>query len=209
MAATLLYRADAAGHSYRQALAVVREMSAAQRQEIVDLSFAGRGPHDGWLREHQSGAAFIFDLLIDAGAFRDLHRHRRCVQIIQPFGPHHGADDPDTIVRLGLDRAIADGLASELGDGMARGLARAAALAGAFPEAAAYLLPLGTRVRALFKMDAAQAAYIIELRSGVGGHFSYRRAAWGMYEALRARHPALAAHIRATDPRCAVDMLRR
>jgi hypothetical protein len=43
----------------------------------------------------------------------------------------------------------------------------------------------------------------------VGGHFSYRRAAWGMYEALRARHPALAAHIRATDPRCAVDMLRR
>jgi thymidylate synthase ThyX len=211
--ATLLYRADAAGHSYRQVQAVVREMSPAQKEEVLDLSFRGRGRHDEWLREHQAGYAFKFDLLLDVGAFRDLHRHRRCVQVVQPFGPDHGHDDPEALLRLGLGEAAEDaigaGLAGELGAGLARGLAAAAALRPSFPEEAAYLLPLGARVRALFKMDAAQAAYIAELRTGTGGHFSYRRIAYLMYEALAERHPALARYVRVTDPRVEVDMLRR
>lgn len=213
MVATLLYRADRGGRSYRQVQAAVREMSAAQRAEVLDLSFAGRGRHDAWLREHQAGYGFIFDILMDAGAFRDLHRHRRCVQVIQPFTAAHGCDDPEEIVRLGLgdaaEDAIAAGLAAELGTELERGLAAARGLEPVFPEEAAYLLPMGTRVRALFKMDAAQAAYIAELRTGVGGHFSYRRIAWLMYAALAERHPALARHVRATDPAEAVDMLRR
>ena len=59
------------------------------------------------------------------------------------------------------------------------------------PLAAPYLLPLAARVRALFKMDAGQAVYISELRTGVGGHFSYRQIAWEIYEALR--EPRMAA----------------
>lgn len=209
--ATLLYRADRAGHSYRQAQAVVRELSSVQRQEIIDLSFAGRGQYDEWLREHQAGHGLAFDLLIDAGAFRDLHRHRRCVQIVQPFTTAHGHDQPLDILRLGLGEAAESCMeaAGALGDALDAGLAGAAELAGALGEEAAYLLPLGTKVRALFKMDPAQAAYMIELRTGVTGHFSYRHAAWGMFEALRERFPALAGHVRATDPRCEVDLLRR
>ena len=211
--ATLLYRADAAGHSYRQVQAVVREMSPSQREEVLDLSFRRRGRHDEWLREHQGGYACKFDVLMDAGGFRDLHRHRRCVQIIQPFTPAHGCDDPREILRLGMgdaaDDAIAAGLAEQLGAGMEQGLAAARALARAFPEEAAYLLPMGTRVRALFKMDAAQTAYMAELRTGVGGHFSYRRVAFLMYRALAERHPTLARYVRVTDPSAEVNMLRR
>ena len=72
-----------------------------------------------------------------------------------------------------------------------------------------YLLPLAYRTRCLFKMDWAEAAYIIEQRTQPQGHFSYRRVAWAMYEALRARHPKLAAPIRATDPNDKLDLLRR
>ena len=36
----------------------------------------------------------------------------------------------------------------------------------------------------MFKMDFAEALYISELRSGVAGHFSYRRVAWEMYKAV-------------------------
>ena len=64
-------------------------------------------------------------------------------------------------------------------------------------RAADYLLPLAYRTRCLFKMDWAEAAYIIEQRTQPQGHFSYRRVAWGMYAALRARYPRLAA----ADPR--------
>ena len=79
----------------------------------------------------------------------------------------------------------------------------------ASPLAADYLLPLGYRTRCLFKMDWAEAAYIVEQRTQPQGHFSYRRTAWGMYEALRARHPRLAEPIRATDPSGPLDLLRR
>ena len=37
------------------------------------------------LREFSAGQALRFDILMDIGGFRDMHRHRRCVQILQPF----------------------------------------------------------------------------------------------------------------------------
>ena len=64
-------------------------------------------------------------------------------------------------------------------------------------------------MRALFKMDAAQAVYISELRTGEGGHFSYRRIAWEMYEAFRERNPSLAALAHPTPLIDPPDLLRR
>jgi hypothetical protein len=31
---------------------------------------------------------------MDIGGFRDMHRHRRCVQLIQEFSDVHGYDEP-------------------------------------------------------------------------------------------------------------------
>jgi len=76
-------------------------------------------------------------------------------------------------------------------------------------ESAQYLLPLGTRTRAVFKMDFAEAVYISELRSQPQGHFSYRRIAWEMYEAVRKQHPSLAKYFRVTDVNEPVDLLKR
>jgi thymidylate synthase ThyX len=90
--------------------------------------------------------------------------------------------------------------------------ASASIAASAAPEAAQsalYLLPLATRIRSLFKMDFAEAQYIIELRSGPAGHFSYRRVAWEMFLALQRQHPALAKHIRVTDFTKPIDLLQR
>ena len=51
----------------------------------------------------------------------------------------------------------------------------------------------------MFKMDFAEALYISELRSGVAGHFSYRRVAWEMYRGVAAKHPSLASYFRIED----------
>jgi thymidylate synthase ThyX len=100
-----------------------------------------------------------------------------------------------------------------LGDTYVQGLRKAeqaaSVVAETAPLAADYLLPLGYRTRCLFKMDWAEAAYIIEQRTQPQGHFSYRRIAWGMYQALQARYPRLAEPIRATDPSGPLDLLRR
>ena len=61
----------------------------------------------------------------------------------------------------------------------------------------------------MFKMDFAEALYISELRSGVAGHFSYRRVAWEMYQAVEMRHPSLAKLFRIEDVNHPVDLLRR
>jgi thymidylate synthase ThyX len=68
------------------------------------------------------------------------------------------------------------------------------------PTLGQYALPLGYRRRALFKMDAAELAYIAELRTRPTGHFSYRMAAFDMFAEFEQRYPELARHIRITDP---------
>ena len=63
-----------------------------------------------------------------------------------------------------------------------------------------YLIPLGARSRFLFKMDFAEAEYIAKLRSGVKGHFSYRRIAWEMKQKMEQLEPELGRLIEATPP---------
>ena len=101
IAATLLY--SACHYSYRQITQRVQSMSAAQREEIIDLGLRNRGAHDEPLRSYHCGQQFKFDILMDVGGFRDMHRHRRCTQIEQGFTSMHGSDMPPEIATAGLD----------------------------------------------------------------------------------------------------------
>lgn len=212
IAATLLY--SASHHSYRQVRDLVTGLPGAQVLEIIDIGLKHRGRHDEALRAFHAGAALRFDLLVDIGAFRDLHRHRRCTQIIQGFTTLHGYETPssgdlpaeiDILAEAGMlaDYRAAMDAAHQTAREIAAGPAPEAA------ESALYLLPLATRVRSLFKMDFAEAQYIAELRSAPAGHFSYRRVAWEMYLAFERQHPALAKHIRVTDFTRPIDILQR
>ena len=49
-----------------------------------------RGKHDEMLRGFRAGQQFRFDILMDTGGFRDMHRHRRCIQVMQGFTTQHG-----------------------------------------------------------------------------------------------------------------------
>ena len=174
---------------------------------------------------------------MDMGGFRDMHRHRRCTQIIQSFTALHGYETPTSadlppisvndqpwpaasgvlaetgilaeagiLAQAGIlaETGILDetGILAQAGilDDFQSAIeqahqASAQIAAGGAPEAAQsalYLLPLATRIRALFKMDFAEAQYISELRSAPAGHFSYRRVAWEMFLALEREHPTLA-----------------
>jgi thymidylate synthase ThyX len=212
LAATLLY--SASHHPYRQIRDLVAGLPASRIAEIVELGLRHRGKHDEALRAFHAGASLRFDILMDIGGFRDMHRHRRCTQIIQPFTALHGYETP-TSGDLGPDvNILAEaGVLAEFQSAVALAHAASARVAAsAAPEAAQsalYLLPLATRIRSLFKMDFAEAQYIIELRSGPAGHFSYRRVAWEMFLALKRQHPALAQQIRVTDFTQPINLLQR
>jgi thymidylate synthase ThyX len=68
------------------------------------------------------------------------------------------------------------------------------------PPGSGYLLPFAAKSRFLFRMDFAEAEYIIRLRSGVKGHFSYREIAWKMKEKLQKIEPDMGKILDATPP---------
>ena len=203
LATTLLYQYS--HYPYRQISGAVEALSQAQRSEIVDLGLRYRGRHDEVSRPYCAGQQFRFDILMDIGGFRDMHRHRRCVQIVQDYTTRHGFDMPHEIESAGLGKRYSSV--------MQRTREAATQLAGRevdeAEEQSQYVIPLAFRKRTLFKMDLAEAIYISELRTGEAGHFSYRNVAYAMYEAVAKRYPALAKHFRVTDVREPVDLLKR
>jgi thymidylate synthase ThyX len=203
LAATLVY--EHSHYPYRQIREALKAAGAAIRCEIIDLGLRHRGSHDEMLRAYCAGQQFRFDILMDIGGFRDMHRHRRCIQIGQDFTTKHGYDAPEELEAAGV-RANYDAVMQQ-----AAGVVERLASSGG-PEAlenSQYAIPLGFRKRTLFKMDFAEVVYISELRTGPAGHFSYRNVAYAMYEAVARKHPALAKYMKVHDVREPVDLLKR
>jgi thymidylate synthase ThyX len=203
LATTLLY--GNCHYSYRQIRQAVADAGAARRSEIIDLGLRHRGKHDEMPRAFSAGHEFRFDILMDIGGFRDMHRHRRCIQIMQDFTTAHGFDTPPEVE--------AAGIRADYENAMRRAARAVEKLAASGAEEARensqYAIPLAFRKRTLFKMDFAEAVYISELRTTPAGHASYRNVAYAMYEAVTKKHPGLAKYFRVYDVREPVDLLKR
>src|SRR4051812_46315339 len=108
IATTLLY--EHCHHSYRQIRQAVQVAGERRRREIIDLGLRHRGKHDELLRGFRAGQQFRFDILMDTGGFRDMHRHRRCIQVMQGFTTEHGyemlLDIEDAGVRVRYETAM-------------------------------------------------------------------------------------------------------
>jgi thymidylate synthase ThyX len=184
--ATLLY--PVTDRSYRELYERACSWSSALRNEVIDIALQSRTRRDELLRNFR-GAPYVYDLIMDVGAYRDLHRHRRCQQFRQTYSTALGFETPDAIVGAGLS------------DTYCSLLSHSHNIAARLPGSAAhYLLPFATRGRFLFKMDFSEAEYIARLRSGVKGHFSYRRIAWQMKEKMAELEPELGRWMEATPP---------
>lgn len=190
LVATLLYRVSQA--PYRKILEVVKEWTEKEKQATIEVATRQRGPYDELIKEFRSGYAFIFDILMDIGAWRDMHRHRRCQQVQQNFTTVHGYDVPQSLIDAGLDQEYRQAMDAVRQD--------IESLRKKDQEASLYAIPFGFKVRCLFKMDYAEAEYISKLRSGVKGHWSYRTVAWQMKQQLAKKFPFLGEQIRATPP---------
>ena len=203
IATTLLY--EHCHFSYRQVRQALQVSGERFRREIIDLGLRHRGKYDEMLRGFRAGQQFRFDILMDIGGFRDMHRHRRCIQVMQGFTTQHGyemlLDVQDAGMRFRFETAMRRGQAAV--EKLAAGNASEA------EENSQYVIPLAYRKRALFKMDFAEAVYISELRTTPAGHVSYRNVAYGMYQAVARKYPALAKYFRVHDVTAPVDLLQR
>jgi thymidylate synthase ThyX len=186
VAATLLY--PVTSRPFRELYETLAGWSRARLMEVIETALQSRSRRDELLREFRT-LPYAFDMVIDLGAYRDLHRHRRCQQFRQDYTTALGFAVPKQIEEAGLEAEYA---------GILSDAHRATA---SLPRPGGeYLLPFATRSRFLFRMDFAEAEYIIRLRSGVKGHFSYREIAWKMKQTLEAAEPELGNILSATPP---------
>src|SRR5690242_10172438 len=194
LCATLLHPVTM--RSYRELYEEARSWPQSRRREVLDLALSPRQRRDE-LPRHFRSAPYVFDIVMDIGAYRDLHRHRRCQQFRQAYTNQFGYETPDVV-----DKADATQEYSHALNAVNEAIKE-------LPQPAAqYLLPFAARSRFLFKMDFAELEYISRLRSGVKGHFSYRKIAWEMKLALDEVDPLLGGLVKATPP-WVEDPLRR
>ncbi len=186
IAATLLYPVTA--RPFRELYEIACEFSAAVRAEIFEAAL-GTSARRGELPFGFRGGLYAYDFVIDIGAYRDLHRHRRCQQFRQAYDGALGFDTPRVMSEAGAAEIYQSAITAAFN-----------AMRGLPAPGRDYLLPFGARSRFLFKMDFAEAEYISRLRSGVKGHFSYREIAWEMKRKMEEVDPELGRVIEATPP---------
>jgi hypothetical protein len=168
-----------------------------------------RGKHDELLRCMRASGGLVFEITMDIGGMRDLHRHRRTNQHAQPYTSDLGFANPSPFCSDELQETYNKAVYQV--EQAYRIMRMLRMMRGADPSVADYLLPLGTKCRFLMKMDVAEVVYIAELRTGPAGHISYRKIAWEMFQKLEEVAPNMAELIRdrVIDPNEPVDFFKR
>ncbi len=93
LASSLLY--SHTHYRFRQVREAVAALDERRIVELVELGTQHRGKHDELPRAFAAANGLRFDILMDIGGFRDMHRHRRCTQLLQGYTTAHGYEIPD------------------------------------------------------------------------------------------------------------------
>ena len=134
-------------------------------------------------RRHKVGrglehTSYTFEVSGDYGAFRDLQRHRMLTIQWQKLSTHHGYSTPYAIVAMGSQKVW-----DRTMDAARKVHQQLEEAAG--PTVAQYAIPMAYRVQFLMRLNAREAAHMIELRTQPQGHPSYRRVCQRMHDLIR------------------------
>ena len=174
LVAAILY-ADAA-LPMEALLARVKNWEQAQKERVVDEYLKRPGP------ARRAGAGLGARVLHgrnDPGlrGIPDVQRHRMATQTTQGLTPALGFEMPADFEAFGYAEKYG-ALMTQVAEAHRR--LTEAGLA----DEAAYVLPLATRIRALFTWNLREVTHFVELRSARQGHPSYRKIAQDVYAAV-------------------------
>ncbi|MBI2048899.1 MAG: FAD-dependent thymidylate synthase [Parcubacteria group bacterium] len=172
--------------SWDETMEVAGNLSSEEKEGIFSFY-----PKYRTARWYKVGRAFEnsylrFEIVMNAGAYRDLQRHRMMTQERQLFSTRHGYDVPREIDEAGMK------------DSFCEALERARVLFGKIeardPELAQYVVPLAYRVRFYQWQNFRQFFWESELRTISQGHPDYRFIEQEKYRLAQEKFPSLTKH---------------
>ena len=137
-------------------------------------------------------AEYLFEIVANFAAYRDLHRHRMLTQDRQLLGTSLGYDLPPGLAELGMDARFQSAV-----EAAAAAHARLEGDAG--PALAQYVVPIAFHVRWYFRVNLREIYHLCELRTTPQGHPDYRWVAQEMYKRVADVHPRLARYATFVD----------
>jgi thymidylate synthase ThyX len=137
-------------------------------------------------------AEYLFEIVANFAAYRDLHRHRMLTQDRQLLGTALGYDVPPGLAELGMETRFRSAIEAAAGayERMAR---------DAGPALAQYVVPIAFRVRWYFRVNLREIYHLCELRTTPQGHPDYRWVAQEMFRLVQGVHPRLARYASFVD----------
>lgn len=164
----------------------VVSLTADQKTRLAAELMENRGSFDQPLREFEY-AQMSFEVVMDQGAYFEFKRHRMMTQTVQPLTAELGFAVPKGITASGCEAAYLDVMR------------QAAALYNHIkrdnPAVASYVIPNGFNRRVLFSMNLREVFHFCRLRGAENAHFSIRRVAYQLAEAVNQAYPLLGAYL--------------
>jgi len=173
--------------TWDQAVERARVLSEDARREVLDAYVPERKG-----RWYKVGRAFEnaymrFEIVMDAGSYRDLHRHRMMTQERQTFSAHHGFTTPLELVEAGL--------AEPFQEAIDRATQLFRKLESVDRDLAQYAVPLACRMRFYQWQNFRQLFWEAELRTVSQGHPDYRFIEHEKYRLIKEKFPLIASYM--------------
>src|SRR5262245_16137539 len=170
--------------SWDDALPRPRSLTDGQRREVLDRYLPYRRA-----RWYKVGRAFEnaylrFEIVMDIGSYRDLHRHRMMTQERQIFSTFHGYSTPIELQHAGLTAQFEEAL-----ERANRLFTRVHIID---PDLAQYIVPLAYRMRFYQWQNFRQLFWETELRTVSQGHPDYRFIEQEKYRLVKEKFPLIA-----------------
>ena len=166
------------GSSYSNSIREFKSMPDSKKQALLDILFGNLGAHDIPLRELEYGW-FVFDILMDQGAYFEFKRHRMMTQTAQQLTPYEGFAVPRLLVDAGLE--------TDFEEAMQLAMKAYHQIAQFNQAVAAYVIPNAYNRRVLAGFNLRTALHFTQLRSAPNAHFAIRRVANRLLEQMQGK----------------------
>src|SRR3989338_8881161 len=152
--------------AFDEVLGKVKKLSVVQKEKILEKVLSGRKAKYYKIPRAFENIYVRFEILMNIGAWRDLHRHRTQTQVRQRFTIENGFDIPDGLKEAGLDeKYIAATVRAE---------EVFKKITVVDPDMAQYCCTFGHRVRFTQYQNMRAFFWEAELRTTSQGHPDYR-----------------------------------